>query len=210
MEKEKFEYVAIEGIMGIGKTALATKLANYWRAELILDRLENPFLKNFYENRREYAFQTQLFFLLTRYQQQLNLTQPSLFSKKRIVSDYSLEKDKIYAAVNLSESEYYVYEKIFQLLEKNLTLKPTKIIFLQTNLEIIWTRLKKSEREYERNIDWEYLVSLNKSYNQFFFHYSQVPILIVNTESYNLENQKTFRDLVITIENLKEGRKFLA
>lgn len=210
MGKREIEYIAIEGVMGVGKTTLATKLANYWKAELVLDKLENPFLKNFYENRRAYAFQTQLFFLLTRYQQQLNLNHLSLFSEKKIVSDYTLEKDKIYASINLSEGEYYIYEKIFQLLEKNLFLKPTKIIFLQINLDTIWERLKKSEREYERKIDWEYLVVLNKSYNQFFFHYSQVPILIVNTESYDLENQKAFRDLVITIENLKEGRKFLA
>lgn len=210
MEKNRIEYIAIEGIMGIGKTALASKLANYWKAELVLDK-ENPFLKDFYENKRVYAFQTQLFFLLTRYQQQLNLSQLSLFSEKRIVSDYTLEKDKIYASVNLSEGEYFIYKKIFQLLEKNLTLKPTKIIFLQTDLETIWERLKKSEEEYKRKIDWEYLLTINNSYNQFFFHYSEVPILIVNMENYNyLENQKAFRELVITIENLKEGRKFLA
>ncbi len=211
MEKREIEYIAIEGIMGVGKTALAIKLANYWKAELVVDKLENPFLRNFYENKRACAFQTQLFFLLTRYQQQLNLNQLSLFSEKKIVSDYIFEKDKIYASVNLSESEYYLYEKIFRLLEKNLSFKPTKIIFLQTNLETIWKRLKKSEREYERKIDWEYLITLNDSYNKFFFHYSQSPILIVNTESYNcLENQKAFSDLIITIENLKEGRKFLA
>jgi len=202
--------VAIEGIMGIGKTYLATKLANYWRAELILDNLENPFLKNFYENKRTYAFQTQLFFLLSRYQQQLSLNQLSLFAEKKIVSDYTLEKDKIYASVNLSESEYFIYEKIFQLLEKNLTLRPTKIVFLQTNLETIWERLRRSEREYEKKINWEYLLAIANAYNQFFFHYSRVPILIVNTESYNYwENPKAFRDLIIAIENLKEGRKFL-
>ncbi len=211
MEKGEIEYIAIEGIMGVGKTALATKLATYWKAELILDTSENPFLRNFYENKRVYAFQTQLFFLLTRYQQQLNLNQLTLFSEKKIVSDYILEKDKIYANINLTESEYYIYEKLFQLLERNLSLKPTKIIFLQTNLETLWERLKKSEKEYEKKIDWDYLIALNNSYNKFFFHYSQSPVLIVNTESYNyLENQKTFRDLVIAIENLKEGRKFLA
>uniref|UniRef100_A0A7V4E3B3 Deoxynucleoside kinase n=1 Tax=candidate division WOR-3 bacterium TaxID=2052148 RepID=A0A7V4E3B3_UNCW3 len=207
---EKIEYIAIEGVMGVGKTSLATKLANYWRATLILEKTENPFLPLFYENPRSYAFQTQLFFLLTRYQQQIKLNQLSLFESKKIVSDYLFEKDKIYASVNLSESEYYLYEQIFQLLEKNLNLKPTKIIFLQTNLEILWERLKKSEQKYERNIEWEYLVAINNSYNQFFFHYQRAPVLIVNTENYNyLENRKAFKNLVMAVENLKEGRKFL-
>jgi deoxyadenosine/deoxycytidine kinase len=207
---EKIEYIAIEGIMGIGKTSLATKLADYWRATLILEKKENPFLPLFYENPRTYAFQTQLFFLLTRYQQQINLNQLSLFGGKRIVSDYLFEKDKIYAQVNLSESEYYLYEQIFQILQKNISLKPTKIIFLQTNIEILWERLKKSERKYERNIDWEYLVAINNSYNQFFFHYQRAPVLIVNTESYNyLEDGKAFKNLVMAIESLKEGRRFL-
>jgi|YelNatPaOPRAMG01_1025707.scaffolds.fasta_scaffold01943_22 deoxyadenosine/deoxycytidine kinase len=207
---EKIEYIAIEGIMGIGKTSLATKLADYWRATLILEKKENPFLPLFYENPRAYAFQTQLFFLLTRYQQQINLNQLSLFGGKRIVSDYLFEKDKIYAQVNLSESEYYLYEQIFQILQKNISLKPTKIIFLQTNIEILWERLKKSERKYERNIDWEYLVAINNSYNQFFFHYQRAPVLIVNTESYNyLEDGKAFKNLVMAIESLKEGRRFL-
>jgi deoxyadenosine/deoxycytidine kinase len=196
--------------MGIGKTSLATKLADYWRATLILEKKENPFLPLFYENPRAYAFQTQLFFLLTRYQQQINLNQLSLFGGKRIVSDYLFEKDKIYAQVNLSESEYYLYEQIFQILQKNISLKPTKIIFLQTNIEILWERLKKSERKYERNIDWEYLVAINNSYNQFFFHYQRAPVLIVNTESYNyLEDGKAFKNLVMAIESLKEGRRFL-
>jgi len=208
---EKIEYIAIEGIMGVGKTSLATKLAHYWRATLILEKTENPFLPLFYENPRSYAFQTQLFFLLTRYQQQIKLNQLSLFESKKIVSDYLFEKDKIYASVNLSESEYYLYEQIFQLLEKNLNLRPTKIIFLQTNLEILWERLKKSEQKYERNIEWEYLVAINNSYNQFFFHYQRAPVLIVNTESYDyLENRKAFKNLVMAVENLKEGRKFLA
>jgi len=207
---EKIEYIAIEGVMGVGKTSLATKLANYWRATLILEKTENPFLPLFYENPRSYAFQTQLFFLLTRYQQQIKLNQLSLFESKKIVSDYLFEKDKIYASVNLSESEYYLYEQIFQLLEQNLNLKPTKVIFLQTNLEILWERLKKSEQKYERNIEWEYLVAINNSYNQFFFHYQRAPVLIVNTENYNyLENRKAFKNLVMAVENLKEGRKFL-
>ena len=143
-------YIAIEGVIGAGKTSLATKLADKLGANLVLEEFEvNPFLEKFYENRKRFAFQTQMFFLINRYKQQLQLNQQELFSKY-IVSDYIFEKDRIFAYLNLSGDEIKLYESIFPLLERDIP-QPDLVIFLQSSTDRLMSNVKTRARKIETN-----------------------------------------------------------
>lgn len=201
-------YIAIEGMIGVGKTVLATKIAEKLPARLITEEVEeNPFLANFYQDMRTYALPTQLFFLLSRHRQQQQLTQQSLFQEK-IVSDYSFVKDRIFAYLNLSEHEINLYEKIYTFLEKDV-LKPDLIVYLQAPKEILIERIKKRGRSYEQDINPEYLQVLSDAYNRFFLHYDATPLLIVNTTNLDyVKNEQDFTQLLQEIITTTAGRKF--
>ena len=148
-------YVAIEGCIGVGKTSLAKLLTERLEAKLILEKFEdNPFLPDFYKNPERYAFQTQLFFLLSRYRQQIDLQQTDLFYKC-IVSDYIFAKDRLFATLNLSEKEISLYDNVASLLEKNITF-PNLVIFLQSDTERLMENIRKRGRNYEKQMDWKY------------------------------------------------------
>lgn len=173
-------YIAIEGVIGVGKTSFAKILAERMSARLVLEKFEeNPFLEDFYVDPERYAFQTQLYFLLSRYRQQMELKQVDLFSNL-LVSDYMFDKDKLFAHLNLNEKEFVLYNLIAQLLEKEVA-KPDLVVFLQATTDRLMANIKKRGRSYEREMSREYIESLNQIYNEYFFRYKDSPLLIINT-----------------------------
>lgn len=189
-------YIAIEGVIGAGKTTLATLLAEKLNADLILEQFEiNPFLEKFYQDRRRYAFQTQIFFLVNRYMQQQKILQSNLF-KEYLVSDYIFEKDKIFAHINLEGDELKLYDTLASQLEKNIV-KPDLVIYLQSSVERLMQNIRKRDRYFERNINQSYIEQLNEAYNHFFFAYKSTPLLIVNTNEVDfLNNSNDLQNLV--------------
>lgn len=203
----ELRYIAIEGVIGAGKSSLAQLLADKLKASLILEEFEeNPFLQKFYDDRGRYAFQTQMFFLINRYKQQQQLKQQDLFSSIT-VSDYIFDKDKIFAYLNLSKEELKLYEAIFPLLERDIP-KPDLVIFLQASIDRLIFNIKKRGRSFEKNLTRQYLVELSEAYNNFFFKYSNTPLLIVNTSDIDfVNNENDFNELYSHI--FREDRGFI-
>ncbi len=198
-------YIAIEGAIGVGKTSLAKILANEFGVRLVKEEAgNNPFLERFYEDRRKYAFQTQIFFLLSRYRQQRELAQGQLF-EKGVVTDYVLAKDKIFAYLNLEDDEISLYETVYKLLVPNVP-RPDLVIFLQARPEVLLSRVRKRGIEYERNISLDYLKTLSDAYNEYFFHYNETPLLVVNTSEIDfVESPRDLEHLVREVKSAKRG-----
>ena len=192
-------FIAIEGVIGAGKTALAKKLKERLNAELILEQFEaNPFLEKFYSDRRRYAFQTQMFFLINRFKQQEELNQGNLFTEY-IVCDYVFEKDRIFAYLNLSGEELKLYETIFPLLSRNLR-KPDLVVFLQSSVDRLMSNIKKRSRRIERNLSRSYIEELSEAYNNFFFRHNSTPLLIVNSTNIDfVHSENDFNELFMQI-----------
>jgi len=202
-------YIAIEGVIGAGKTTLARMLAEKIGAEILLDdAMNNPFLVDFYKDRKRYAFSVQLFFLLTRFQQQQqSLLVRDLFAEK-IIADYSFIRDHIFATVNLSKRELILYEKFLPLLKADIP-KPDLTIYLQTSTPVLLERIKKRNFGFERTIDTEYLNDLNEAFNYFFFHYDDSPLLVVKTDDIDfVENSEDFESLIEEIKKPISGKKY--
>lgn len=201
-------YIVIEGPLGVGKTSLAVKLAERINGQTLLENTEdNPFLDKFYQNPRRYAFQIQMFFLLRRYQHSMEISQKGLF-KSAVVSDYLFDKDRIFARTNLDDNEFWLYEQLFQLLKKRIP-PPDLVIFLQANTEILMQRIRKRDMEYERAINFKYLDEINQAFNDFFFHYTDAPMLVVNASNIDFVNiPEDFEDLVNEIRKIKSGTQY--
>ncbi len=183
----EMKYIAIEGVIGAGKTTLAQKLSKKLSSKLVLEEFEtNPFLEKFYDDRNRYAFQTQMFFLINRFKEQQKLNQEDLFSD-HIVSDYIFEKDQIFAYLNLSPEEIKLYEGIFPLLQRDLR-KPDLIVFLQSSVDRLIANIRKRSRKIEKNLSRSYIRELSDAYNNFFFKYNESPLLIVNTTDIDFVN----------------------
>ncbi|MFI5211285.1 MAG: deoxynucleoside kinase [Ignavibacteria bacterium] len=195
----QISYIAVEGVIGAGKTSVASMLAERLNAKLILENFEdNPFLEKFYMNPDEYAFRTQMFFLLERYTQLQELHQKDLF-QNFIISDYVFEKDKIFAYLNLSDDELKIYEHVVQGLDKNVVI-PDLVIYLQSSVERLMTNINKRQREIEKEISEEYIENLNDAYNYFFSRYKSSKVMIVNCEEVDfVSNPADFDDLVSEI-----------
>ena len=189
------KYIAIEGVIGAGKTTLAKKIKDKLNAELILEQFEaNPFLENFYSDRKRFAFQTQMFFLINRFKQQEVLNQENLFTDF-YVCDYTFEKDRIFAYLNLNGEELKLYESIFPLLARNLR-KPDLVVYLQSSVERLMFNIKKRSRRIEKNLTRSYIEELSEAYNHFFFRYNSTPLLIVNSTEIDFVNsEKDFEEL---------------
>lgn len=200
-------YIAIEGPIGVGKTSLADMLGKALDGRVICEQVdENPFLGDFYKNRKKYSFQTQLFFLLSRYRQQEELSQIDLFSRT-VISDYIFAKDRIFAYINLDENEIELYEQVYQLLDARLP-KPDLVILLQATTDVLKERVRIRNREYEKNIEYEYLETLRQAYNEFFFHYDETPLLVINSTGIDfVNNRKDFELLIKEIKEMKGGVK---
>jgi deoxyadenosine/deoxycytidine kinase len=200
-----FQYIVIEGPIGVGKTSLTRLLAKEFNARLILEKPEeNPFLSQFYRDRKKYAFQAQIFFLLNRFQQQREIVQFDLFNQTTL-SDYLFAKDRIFASLNLDDHELALYEQIFSLLNGQIA-TPDLVIFLQAKPEVLHHRIKSRNIAYERDVDMEYLKTLTDAYNYYFFHYDQSPLLVVDTSEIDFVNRKEdFDQLVREIKQMKKG-----
>ena len=203
---KKPKYIAIEGPIGAGKSSLTKILGAKLNARLILDQ-ENPFLENFYSDMGKYAFQTQLYFLLSRFGQQKDLNQQDLFHKN-ILCDYLFLKDRIFASITLDENEFILYERVYGLLKANIVL-PDLVIYLQADAESLEERLKKKNEAFSEKISLDYLRELVKAYNYFFFHYNQTPLLVVNTKRLDfVNNAEDTERLLKEINQLKSGTNY--
>lgn len=194
---EHINYLCVEGVIGVGKTSLCNLIANEFNSRLILEAAnENPFLHEFYKNRQSAAFQTQLWFLLSRYRQLTDkFAQQDLFHKA-IISDYIFAKDSLFASINLDENEMAIYNSISVILEKNVP-KPDFVIYLQASTGSLIRRIEKRGKSYEININRAYIKTLNEAYNHFFFHYKESPVLIVNTDDIDYVNNRSDFDEII-------------
>ena len=196
---KKAYHIAIEGTIGVGKTSLSKLISNKYNAKLVLEKFEdNPFLSKFYQNRTTYAFQTQLWFLMERYKQQQGLEQMDLFSSY-MISDYMFIKDRLFASLNLSDDEMKLYDKVATALEKSI-LYPDLVIFLQAGTDNLMSNITKRSRDYEKNIDWNYVDSLNSIYNEFFFRYDKSPLLIINSNDLDFVNKKDDLNLIFDFQ----------
>lgn len=201
-------HIAVEGAIGVGKTALAERLAARLEARVVLEEVEsNPFLDRFYADMRGYAFQTQVFFLLSRHRQQQELRQPELFDET-IVTDYVFERDRVFASLNLTEHELALYDRIYRLLARDVA-RPDLVVYLQARTDVLIARIRRRGRPFEAGIDPAYLDSLSDSYNQFFMRYEAAPVLIVNTEKLDfVASPEDFEELFRAIGSPFTGRRF--
>jgi deoxyadenosine/deoxycytidine kinase len=205
---EKGRYIVIEGPIGVGKTSLVNLLAKRFSARRVLEAAEeNPFLPHFYDDRKRYAFQTQLFFLLSRYRQQEELAQQDLFQQS-VVADYLFDRDRIFAYLTLDDNELALYEQIYTVL-KARTAVPDVVIYLQASTDVLVERIARRGRPYERHLSRAYLDELNQAYGHFFFHYSATPLLVINTNVIDfVKNPGDLDDLATQIVNAKRGTEY--
>ncbi len=206
----EFRHLAIEGSIGLGKTALATRLAARLEAAVVLDEAENPFLTDFYQGRAGSAFQTQLFFTLARHRQLQRMRQGDLFAQTTIC-DYVFERDRIYAYLNLDDNELFIYQRLFDLVVRDLPV-PDLVIYLQAPTDLLKRllreRLKHSGGGQPQPSE-EYLTELNEAYNHFFFHYSATPLLVVEASHLDLTwGDAAVDDLLKQIRTMGKGTRY--
>lgn len=195
---ERARYIAIEGPIGAGKTTLAELLVERMHGTLVSEPVEeNPFLPAFYDDPRKHAFKAQLFFLLSRFQQQQSLFQQDLFSQVT-VADYLFAKDRIFAALNLDRDELALYEQIYALLGGR-TVRPDLVVYLQARHDVLLQRIRRRGRPFERHLNPVYLEALAKAYSDFFFHYEEAPLLVVNTSDIDLVGSPADADALVSV-----------
>lgn len=202
-------FLAVEGVIGVGKTSLVKVLAEQAQARLILESVEgNPFLAPFYRDPKRYAFQAQMFFLLSRYQQlSEGLLQPDMFAAN-VVSDYMFAKDRIFASVNLDPDEMRLYDTVAQALELKLP-KPDFVLYLRSDTGRLLENIRFRGQEYESRITPEYLAGLLEAYDHFFFHYDDAPLLIIDVTAVDfVNNPRHLREIIQEIEKFPGGRKY--
>ena len=202
---EHLQYVVVEGVIGAGKSSLAKLLAERQGAQIVLEEFDdNPFLQRFYDDRPRWAFQTQLSFLASRFRQQQSLHARDLFHQVTI-SDYAFDKDRIFARLNLSGDELQLYESMYTLMQPT-TPVPDLIIYLQSSTARLMQNIRRRARSYEANMEESYIESLNDAYNQYFFHYVQTPLLIVNATKIDfVHNVKDLDDLIRQVSSLNHS-----
>jgi deoxyguanosine kinase len=205
-----FRYIAIEGPIGVGKTALADRLGARLDATVVLEDTDNPFLADFYADRPGAALQAQLFYLLSRHRQQVTLRQADLFSQMTIC-DYLFDKDKIFAYLNLDDNELFIYQRLYELLSRD-TPPPDLVLYLQAPTEVLLRRLRARTADPEAapfELDPEYLRELNEAYHHFFFHYDATPLLVVETSQFDSDaSEEALDDLVKQIRGAGPGTRY--
>jgi len=201
-EKIVFKHIAIEGILKSEKTKLANILSQKIGGKVIFDRTENPYLRDFYNEKEGAAFLAQLVFLVNRYHQQVSLMQRDLF-EERIISDYLFEKDKIYAYQTLTDDELIVYERIYGLLRERVG-KPDLVVYLQISLPTLLKRIAKEGSVLEKNISEKYLEDVIEAFDYFFFNYQAAPLLVVKADGLDFDREGDIIDLLDKIKNMKK------
>ncbi len=201
-------YIAVEGVIGVGKTSLCSLIGEQFSAKIVFEQFEeNPFLEDFYKDKERFAFQTQLYFLLSRYRQHQEMMQVELFHKL-LVSDYMFVKDKIFANINLSDKELTLYNSVVTLLERDIP-NPDLVIYLQSSTGRLMTNIKKRGRYYEDLITQEYIQELNDAYNDFFLRYDRSPLLIVNATDIDfVDNKEDQENLMEKIRQPFSGTRY--
>lgn len=193
--ENQFDFIAIEGVIGVGKTSLAKLLTERHNARLVLEQFEeNPFLPKFYQDRERYAFPTQMAFLASRFKQQQQMLDQDLFHQMT-VSDYIFEKDRIFARLNLDDDELALYDSIFNIMA-GISAKPDLVIYLQSTVDRLMYNIRERDRDYERHISREYLEELTEAYNHFFYHYNKSPLIIINTSEIDFVSDKKHLDYI--------------
>ncbi|MBE0461736.1 MAG: deoxynucleoside kinase [Candidatus Aminicenantes bacterium] len=198
-----FKHIAIEGVIKSGKTKLSSILAQNIGGRVIFDRTENPYIKDFYNEKEGAAFLAQLVFLVNRYHQQAALLQRGLF-EERIVCDYLFEKDKIYAYQTLTDDELIVYEKIFSVFSERVV-KPDLVIYIQISLPTLLKRIAKEGNDLEKNISEKYLEDLLEAFDYFFFNYRTAPLLVVKADDLDFTREENIKDLIDKIKQMKKS-----
>ncbi|MCP4291809.1 MAG: deoxynucleoside kinase [bacterium] len=197
-----WDYIVVEGVIGVGKTSLSKLLSTKTDGRLNLEVVEeNPFLSSFYLDRSAFAFQTQIFFLLSRFRQQQDLFQDDLFNST-LISDYLFAKDRIFANLNLGDDELTLYNQLATILEQRVR-KPGLVIYLQARTEVLLQRINWRGRSFEQDMDAGYLDALNGAYSYFFHHYKDAPLLVVNTD--NLDFVNVPGDFDLLFEQIQES-----
>src|SRR5262245_10528794 len=200
----KFQFLAVEGPIGVGKSSLVELLAARFSAVRLMERIENPFLRDFYKDKSGAAFQAQLFFLLNRYLQQQELAQTDLF-RQITICDYLFAKDKIFAYLNLDDSELMLYERLYSVLAEKVP-QPDLVIYLQASSGVLMDRIKRRKRDYESEISEAYINNLNQAYDYFFYHYTATPLLVINTTEIDFVHREgDLDDLVKQIQDMNRG-----
>ena len=201
-------YLAVEGPIGVGKTSLVKLLGKKLGAKMVLEEYENnPFLEEFYNDPERFAFQTQLFFLMSRYRQQQDLRQVDMFHNL-LITDYMFVKDRLFASLNLDDKELSLYDTVANLLERNV-LKPDVVIYLQADTQTLMRNISKRGRDFESNMSFEYLDALSQVYTEYFFKYQETPLIIINTNNIDFVNNNDDLDEVIKyIREPVSGTKF--
>ena len=200
-------YIAVDGPIGVGKTTLVEMLAERYDGVRVLEDVSNPFLPSFYEDRPGAAFQTELYFLLSRYKQQQDLAQRELFNRL-LVADYTFPKNRIFAYLNLSDDELLLFDKLYSLLEPQLA-TPDLVIYLVADLDTCFERIKKRSRDFERNMSEAYMSELIDAYNHYYHYYNRSPLLVVDTHDLNFhEREEDFEDLVRQISEPIKGTQY--
>jgi len=200
----QYPYIAIEGAIGVGKTTLARLIQKDFNAELLLEVFEeNPFLSDFYTDRDKYAFQTQIYFLLSRYQQQHRVIE-EVIGRSPLISDYTFAKDRLFAHLNLRGDELALYEQLHTVLAARIPL-PNLVVYLRADTDVLMERIAFRDRPYERNMDREYIDSLRLAYERFFSTYDQAPVLTIDTNNINfVRNVQDLRAIVGQIRSALE------
>jgi len=206
----QFRYIAVEGPIGAGKTTLAERLGTRLDAALVLEESENPFLGDFYSDRPGAALQAQLFYLLNRHRQQTALQQADLFSQM-MVADYLFDKDKIFAYLNLDDNELFIYQRLYDLLARDVP-RPDLVIYLQSPTDVLLRRLRNRATDPEREAfepDEDYLRELNEAYHHFFFHYDATPLLVVETSQFDSDvSDEALDDLIKQVTQMGAGTRY--
>jgi len=205
-----FQYIAVEGPIGVGKSSLAERIADRLDASAVLEETDNPFIADFYAGRSGAALQAQLFYLLNRHRQLVGLQQGHLFSQTT-VCDYLFDKDKIFAYLNLDDNELFIYQRLFDLLAKDIP-APDLVIYLQAPSDVLIKRLRARAKDPQHeafDVDPDYLRELNEAYQHFFFHYSATPLLVVETSQLGLDpSDEAVDDLIRQIRTLNRGTRY--
>lgn len=203
-----FRYLAVDGPIGVGKTTLVEMLAARYEGVKMLEDAENPFLPEFYQDRPGVGFQTEIYFLLTRYKQQVDTVQQQELFQRLLLADYTFPKNRIFAYLNLADDELALFDKLFHLLEPQVP-TPDLVLYLTADVETCMARIKKRSRNYEKQMASEYIEQLLDAYNHYFYHYSSTPLLVIDTRYLDFESRpEDFEELIHQLERPIKGTEY--